>query len=418
MRLMHRIIMAAAALALSSATHAATITVPDDVATVQGALNAAMAGDTVRVRQQATPYHEKVAFPRSGDVVNGPIVLTAFPGDRPVLDGSGVTGENLVLIDGRSYVQVVGFELRNNLGVHDGSGVRILGSGTHVEVRDNVIHEIRGSDAMGITVYGTDPTPISNLVIDGNHIHDCDPYRSEALTLNGNVTDFQVTNNVVSRVNNIGIDFIGGETDIQPDPSKVARNGVCRGNVVEQANEQGGGFAGGIYVDGGRDIVIENNIVNGADLGIEIGAENNGIVTENIVVRDNLLVANLKAGLVFGGFAANVGRVKNSQFLNNTVWHNDTSGSGFGELWIQYAEDNVVRNNLFVSTAQNLLVLSEGGNVNNQLDYNLFHAAAGRARPSSSGTVWLRRLHRLSQRDREGCALAVRRSAARRSDQR
>jgi hypothetical protein len=47
------------ALALSSATHAATITVPDDVATVQGALNAALAGDTVRVRQQATPYHEK-----------------------------------------------------------------------------------------------------------------------------------------------------------------------------------------------------------------------------------------------------------------------------------------------------------------------------------------------------------------------
>ena len=377
MRLMHRIIMAAAALALSSATHAATITVPDDVATVQGALNAAMAGDTVRVRQQATPYHEKVAFPRSGDVVNGPIVLTAFPGDRPVLDGTGVTGENLVLIDGRSYVQVVGFELRNNLGVHDGSGVRILGSGTRVEVRDNVIHEIRGSDAMGITVYGTDPTPISNLVIDGNHIHDCDPYRSEALTLNGNVTDFQVTNNHVENVNNIGIDFIGGETDIQPDPSKVARNGVCRGNVVEQANEQGGGFAGGIYVDGGRDIVIENNIVNGADLGIEIGAENNGIVTQNIVVRDNLLVANLKAGLVFGGFAATVGRVKNSQFLNNIVWHNDTSGSGFGELWIQYAEDNVVRNNVFVSTAQNLLVLSEGGNVNNQLDYNLFHTATG-----------------------------------------
>ena len=365
-------------LAVATATARATvITVPDDIATVQAALDAALPGDTVRVRQQASPYHEKIAFPRSGDTVNGPIVLTAYPGDQPVLDGTGVTGENLVLIDSRSYVQLIGFELRNNLGVSDGSGVRLLGSGTHVEIRDNVIHDVRGSDAMGITVYGTEATAISNLVIDGNQIYDCEPYRSEALTLNGNVTDFQVTNNLVRDVNNIGIDFIGGETDIQPDPSKVARNGVCRGNVVLRANEQGGGFAGGIYVDGGRDIVIEGNVVSGADLGIEVGAENAGIVTQNIVVRDNVLLGNTKVGLVFGGFKASVGRVKNSQFLNNTTWHNDTSGSGFGELWIQFAEDNVIRNNLFVSTAQNLLVLSEDGNVNNQLDYNLFHTAAG-----------------------------------------
>jgi hypothetical protein len=130
---------------------------------------------------------------------------------------------------------------------------------------------------------------------------------------------------------------------------------------------------------------------------------------QNIVVRDNLLVGQSQGRPGVRGFAANVGRVKNSQFLNNTVWHNDTSGSGFGELWIQYAEDNVVRNNVFVSTAQNLLVLSEGGNVNNQLDYNPFHAAAG---PGAAQFVWngveLRRLHRLSQRERAGCALAVR----------
>jgi hypothetical protein len=100
--------------------------------------------------------------------------------------------------------------------------------------------------------------------------------------------------------------------------------------------------------------------------------------------------------------------VKNSQFLNNTVWHNDTSGSGFGELWIQYAEDNVVRNNVFVSTAQNLLVLSEGGNVNNHSTTTF----SRRRRAGAAQFVWngveLRRLHRLSQRERAGCALAVR----------
>jgi cysteine-rich repeat protein/parallel beta-helix repeat protein len=369
----------------ASAAQATTRIVPDDFATIQAALNAAGAGDTVQVRQQVTPYHEKIAFPSSGNAVDGYITLQAFPGDHPVLDGTGVSGDNMVVIDSRSYVKLVGFEIRNNLGVNDGSGVRILGSGSHIEIRDNEIHDIRGDDAMGITVYGTAATPIDNLIIDGNEIHDCEPFRSEALTLNGNITNFEVTNNIVRDVNNIGIDFIGGETDIQPDPSKVARNGICRGNQVYRANEQGGGFAGGIYVDGGRNITIERNIVSGADIGIEVGAENAGIVTDGIIVRDNFVYGNQKVGIVFGGFKASVGRVKNSEFRNNTCFQNDTLSSGFGELWIQFAENNVVRDNIFYSTAQNLLVLSEDGNVNNSLDYNLFFADAG---AGSATFVW------------------------------
>ena len=79
------------------------------------------------------------------------------------------------------------------------------------------------------------------------------PAPSEALVLNGNVTGFQVTGNVVRDVNNIGIDMIGGETDIQPNPALVARNGIVRRNVVVAANSNyEGGYAAGIYVDGGR----------------------------------------------------------------------------------------------------------------------------------------------------------------------
>jgi cysteine-rich repeat protein/parallel beta-helix repeat protein len=361
-------------------SHAVTIVVPDDAASIQVALNAAQAGDTVQVRQGV--YAEKVSFPRSGDATNGFITLTAFPGDAPIIDGTGVSGANLVLIEDRSYLKVIGFELRNNLNVHDGSGVRILGAGTHLEIRDNRIHDVRGNDAMGITVYGTAPSPIDTLTIDGNQIYDCQPYRSEALTLNGNVSNFAVTNNTVRDVDNIGIDCIGGETDIQPDPGKVARNGVVRGNTVLRANQRGGGYAGGIYVDGGRDITVENNLVVGADIGIEIGAENAGIVAQNVVVRNNVLAQNIRAGLAFGGYQASVGRVQSCRFEHNTTWQNDTSGSGFGELWIQYAENNSVRDNLFVSTAQDLLIESDAGNIGNALDYNLFFS------PGAPQFVW------------------------------
>ncbi|MEW6271435.1 MAG: right-handed parallel beta-helix repeat-containing protein, partial [Thermodesulfobacteriota bacterium] len=365
------------------AAGAAVLTVAEsggDFTTIQAALDAAQAGDTVLVREKATPYFEKIVFPRSGSAGAGFISLEAYPGETPVLDGTGVPGADMVLIEDRSWVRIQGFEIRNNLNVNDGSGVRVLGAGSHVEIRDNRIHDVRGKHALGITVYGTEAAPIGDLVIDGNEIHDCEPASSEALALNGNVDGFAVTNNVVRDVNNIGIVFIGGETDIQPDPTKVARNGVCRGNRVERARSSyGGGFAGGIYVDGGRDIVIENNAVTESDLGIEIGAENPGRVASGIVVRSNVVHHNDKAGIVFGGYAAGVGRVRDSEIRNNTTFENDTLGEGYGELWIQYAEDNVVRNNVFVSTSANLLLASYGGNAGNVLEHNVWWAPGGEA---------------------------------------
>lgn len=362
-----------ALLLLVGPAHAAVFTVAPsggDFTQVQAALDIAQPGDTVQVRTGV--YAEKVTLPRSG-TPGTPIVLRAYPGETPVLDGTGVAGDSMVLIESRSWVQVIGLTLRNNLGLADGSGIRIVGSGAHVELRDNRISAMRGTNAMGITVYGTEATAVSDLVIDGNEIADCDAAPSEALAVNGNVDGFAVTNNVVRDVNNIGIVLIGGEQDIQPDPTKVARNGLVRGNTVVRARSSyGGGFAGGIYVDGGRDLVVENNVVTESDLGLEVGAENHGIVASGVVVRNNVLYANEKACLVFGGYGASTGRVRDSAFTNNTCWGNDTLGAGFGELWIQYAEDNVVRNNVFHATSAGLLLLSETGNVGNTLSHNVW----------------------------------------------
>lgn len=385
---MRRFALAAVFLCSASVTHATTFIVAQsggDFTTIQAALDVAQAGDTVQVRQKPTPYFEKLVFPRSGTAGQF-ITLEAFAGESPILDGTGVLGADMVLIDTRSWVRVRGLEIRNNLGVHDGSGVRILGAGSHIEILDNDIHDVRGADAMGITVYGTEPTAISDLVIDGNHIHDCDPAHSETLTLNGNVTDWIVSDNVLADVNNIGICCIGGETDIQPDPTKVCRNGIVRGNTVLRARSiYGGGYAGGIYVDGGRDVIIENNFVGGSDLGIEIGAENTGLIARNVVVRNNVLAGNEKTCIAFGGYSASVGRVQDSELSGNTCYKNDTLGAGNGELWIQYASNNVVRNNLFWSTDQNLLLTSYGGNSGNTLDHNLWFTDDGAA---AASFVW------------------------------
>lgn len=354
--------------------------------TIQKALDEATSpGDAVYVRGGV--YQERIEFRASGNGLDGPISLQPYAAEQPILDGGGGGAGDMIMIRNRGYIRVTGLEIRNNLDADDASGIRIVGAGSHIELRDNVIHDMRGESAMGITVYGTSTSsPISNLVIEGNHIYDCEPSPSEALTLNGNVKGFQVVDNLVHDVNNIGIDLIGGEKDINPNQKLVARQGVVRGNTVHHARSNyGGGFAGGIYVDGGRNIVIEGNTSYENDLGIEIGAENKGIVTRKITVRNNLVYDNDKAGIVFGGYAAKRGRVRDSLFIHNTVVNNDTLNEGLGQLWIQYASNNVVANNIFVASGNNVLLYSEKGNVDNVLDYNLWHGADG---PNDAEFTW------------------------------
>ncbi|MCP4150641.1 MAG: hypothetical protein GY757_23040 [bacterium] len=345
-----------------------------DYSTIQAGLNAASAGDTVTVR--AGVYYEKITIPSSGSASSGYITLQAYSGESVIIDGTGVSGSNMIYMENKNYIKITGFEIRNNLGVSDGSGIRVEGYGAHLEFRDCEIHTIRGSDAMGITVYGTSATAISDLVIDGNEIYNCDPAHSEALTLNGNVNGFSVTNNIVHDVNNIAIDFIGGES--WTGNHGVARNGVCSDNTVYNARSSyGGGYAGGIYVDGGQDIVIERNRVYSCDMGIEVGAENSGVNSTGITVRSNLIYNNDKVGIVFGGYESSAGRVNNCSFYNNTLYKNDTLQDGNGELWIQYGSNNTIKNNICYCGSQNLLLVSATSDASNTLDYNMWYSTAG-----------------------------------------
>ena len=345
---------------------------------IQKAFDAATPGSTVTVLPGK--YYEKLVLNVSGNATDGYITFQAQ--GKVVISGKRLPrGGDMIAINNRSYVKIIGFEIRDNRGVNNGSGIRLTEANSFIELRNNRITKITGRNAMGITVYGTNPAVgISNLVIDGNEVFKCQPFPSEAVVLNGNVHDFVVTNNYVHHVNNIGMDFIGGEGR-SPDPATdFARNGLVAGNRVTRASHRGGlRDAAGIYVDGAENVVVERNRLWRNDVGIVVNALAPARVARGVVVRNNFVANNNLTGISFGGSDFATGSVQGSSVMNNTLYNNDTRRIGNGELRVQYALDNVFRNNILSTRRGNFLVNVQRTAGANVLDHNLYFAGRGAA---------------------------------------
>jgi hypothetical protein len=346
--------------------------------TIQKAMNTATPGSTVNVLPGR--YNEKVSVNVSGNATDGYITFQAA-GRGVVISGFKKAGANVVFINNQDYVRILGFDIRDDYNVIDGSGIRITSGGDHIVIQHNRIYGITGSSAMGITAYGSDPArPISNLIIDHNEIFSCWSAPSETLTLNGNVNSFAVTNNYVHNVNGIGIDFISGEGICPLPAADMVHDGLCSGNRVIGARYHGGRDSAGIWVDGSQNIVVEHNIAMMNDVGIEIGCVNPALVTQNVIVRSNYAAMNMESGISIGGSDSFLGRVQNCQVTNNTLLFNDAAHDGDGELRLQYASNNTIENNLMFAHPGGLLIKSEIGASNNTSDYNLFFTTLGAKR--------------------------------------
>lgn len=395
--------------------------------TIQRAANAGAVGpgDTVFIREGV--YSERVTVSVSGSAAGGVVTYRNYPGETVVLDATGVTPPatetGLFLIVGKSHVRIQGLELRNYKSLsgttnqnHVPCGVHIRGASDHIEVRNCRIHDVwnhfADGNAFGIAVYGDSPTPMTDIVIDGNEIYQCRTGNSETLSINGNVTQWQVTNNLVHDNTNIGIDAIGYEETCCGGTSDPvldrARNGIIRGNRVWNCSSAGipatgvpsnpayGGApgAGGIYVDGAHGILIERNVSYQNDIGIELASEHSGKATESVTVRGNVVWRNRIGGLFMGGAGAANGAAQNNTVTNNTFWENDVNQDGNGEIQFNHRVfNNSLRNNLVVANSQSLLLTNPvaatvGGvamNTGNVIDYNRWQAPAG---SGAAGWQW------------------------------
>ena len=211
---------------------------------------------------------------------------------------------------------------------------------------------------------------------------------SESLVVNGNVTNFRITHNVVHDNNNIGIDVIGFERTA-PDPAvDQARDGIVSGNLVYNITSKGNPAyrddesSDGIYVDGGTRILIEQNVIHDVDFGIELASEHQNRATSYITARNNLIYHCHTAGVSIGGYAPERGRTDHSIVVNNTLYGNDTSATGSGELQMQWnMADNIFENNIVFAGPRCLMVLNKSEVDKHQpptvIDHNLYYCASG-----------------------------------------
>ena len=346
-----------------------------EFASVNAGVGAAQPGDTVAVR--AGIYNEAVAFGRSGSAAAGYITLAGDPG--ATLDGTGLSGQGIT-ISSRSYIRVVGMTVQNFKGSGTPMGIGVDGSSSFIELRNNLIQRIENptGNAHGIAFYGTAATPMTNLVVQGNEIRNCRLGQSESLVLNGNVDGFVVARNSVHDNDNIGVDFIGFE-GTGPAGQDQVRNGTCADNVIygisSASNPTYGGdrSADGIYVDGGRDIVIERNQVDSCDIGVEVASEHLGRAATHITVRDNFVSRSYQGNILMGGYAADKGIAHDVIVVQNTTSH----GAG-GEILLQYNCDSIfVENDILDAGAGQPYVFDGGGNNTHvRLANNLYYGAS------------------------------------------
>ena len=345
------------------------------ILTLQRAADLATAGTTVHIA--AGSYKGPVYIKNSGTLAKPIIFEPMQEAAKVIITGTpSVADEHLFHIENQAYVIIRGLEFTNfwtNDEQITPAAIYVTGSSHNLLIENNYIHDLGTrvnndkGNAHGIAVYGTQP--IKNIQINNNRIENLSLGRSEAVVINGDVTNFEVNHNQVNNNNNIGIDIIGFEGTAETD-NDYARRGDIIGNTVTRNSISGNpGYkgddpsAGGIYVDGGKQVFIQNNTVTNNDIGIEVASENFQKLTEEVWVESNTVINSIYAGLAVGGYDEQRGGIRQITLVNNTVTNNDLGKQQGGQLLLQFnIQKLTIKDNTFTSSPSRYMIIA------NQLD--------------------------------------------------
>ena len=198
-------------------------------------------------------------------------------------------------------------------------GIIVSGQAANIIIKKNEIYDMAwtrtlnqqkiptASDNLNpLVILGTTDTSIRNVIIDSNSVYDNITGYAEAVTVNGNVDSFAITNNLVFDNANIGIVAAGNYQWVVDDPNfsvtathNFSKNGFILNNTVYR-NISPIAVSAGIYLDGSRYVTVEGNLSYNNGTGISIGNEQYNSVSGYHMVRSNVFRDNLTAGMYYG----------------------------------------------------------------------------------------------------------------------
>jgi hypothetical protein len=264
------------------------------------------AGDTLIVR--GGTYHEWVQLNRRDGTPSRPIVITAYPGETPIIDGQNALPGNgnygLVQITAK-YYYVAGLTIRNS----NGLGAALLGTG-------NTLHgvHVHKTQSTGIGAYG-DSSIVEDCLVHDVAMDNFEGYKyrhggswgAGITAARGGWSGDQYTDYAILRRNVVHDVWGEGISSFEANHTLFEDNvvydcystmlylsnlqyGIARGNLVYgtkvMANAQYGVRADGIRVGDETDYpslndTIYNNIVYGVGQCMTTGSSGNGLIANN-----------------------------------------------------------------------------------------------------------------------------------------
>jgi parallel beta-helix repeat protein len=380
--------------------------------TIQKAANNMTAGDTVFIH--AGTYPERVSPPLSGTAANY-ITFRDFGDGEVVIDGGGGTRDESIHISNRSYLRFMNLHVGNNGYSSMNAGIAAY-AGSHHLIFDNITSDFSrfGILLEGNNVSGeTQSQIVSNVTIQNSTIKNNAAY---GIFLYFKVTNTLIDHNLIYNENatngvpnddQYGIDL---DTDYPGSPSNgpsritITNNEVygnriqgirpwnssyiliknnythhngatgiqvedgCQFVIVDgnrsDNNAQSYEYETGIWVDSTSHAVVQNNSMQGNQIGFHIGASN------DVLARNNLIYLNNRApsGSNVMGTVIDMGTTRVT-FVHNTLWQNGVSGSR-GLYVGATTADTVIKNNIFSESTG-----SYDGYINQVItsDYNNFY---------------------------------------------
>ncbi len=341
--------------------------------TIQKAANTMVGGDTVYIR--GGRYNERVTLEYKGNSSGPYITFAAYPGEQPILDGTGIDIDQggLFHILVTDYVRVSGLRVEhsNRTGIYAGNSNQII-------LQRNSTYDTVKS---GIGIWGG-----TNVIVDGNDValacnsHPNYPASEENISVASGSFNVEVKNNYVHQAASIpdgysggeGINIKDGSHDVQVHHNIVRLDGRQDGKPSNRLAFGLDGWSHETY-----NVSFYDNIAYNNKSGFVIESEA-GATARDIYVYNNIAYNNSYAGFYMPNWAQNETSLKkNIQFINNLAYHNGI-GININSIMV---ENVIIRNNILSQNTNTQIQVLVGAQPQTFIDHTLYF---GQGNPKGS----------------------------------